>query len=372
MKILIKYKYIIITLLTIVINTTSAFAQGCSFEDCPGSVMSDITAAFATEGYWLLADVVWQIQNTTMGLWAPFIYILAYGAAGIMMAMGQPPKNYVWFMLGPVIYSWLIFTPAGPVRGVGWRIINEPADQSIVWRKSEVGLLNTNQIANPSKDSAPGNSIELPLLFVWVDELVSATVQHLSAWTGVFRKLQNSGSTYTHQEPSSGGGSGVGTVGNENIAWLILSHSKWPMLESITQAKLVNHNAREAFIGFLSSECGDIFFGEINKSLYINASNAPGRHLPESIFGRGTHKTINEKLGKENTPTPSAIRELLKEGGSSGGSGDTFLKFLKDPISADEVDKFKLVDCNIFFGLIIQAFRWESGNIYNQIIRQVG
>lgn len=366
-------KNIITTIVIFLFSKGSAYAQGCSWSDCPASVMSDITAAFATEGYWLLADVVYQIGSTNLGLWAPLIYIMAYAAAGIMLAMGQPPKNWLWLILGPVIYNWLVFTtPDNPVKGVGWRIINEPADQKIVWRKSEVGLLNTNQIANPSKDSEPGNSVEVPLLFLWVDELVSSTVQHLAAWSGVFRKLQGTGSTYTHVAPTSGGGSGVGQQGDENLAWLILSHSKWPMLESITQAKLINHNTREAFIAFLSSECGDEFFENINKAKYINAANAPGRHLPDSIFGEGRHSEIIESLATIDTPVPSAVRELLKDEGVASDGSDTFTKFLGNVISQDQVDNFKVVECNKLFGLIAQAFRWEAGHVYNQIIRQAG
>lgn len=365
---------IITTFIVFLSSAKSAFAQGCSWDDCPASVMSDITAAFATEGYWLLADIVYQIGETTLGLWTPLIYIMAYAAAGIMLAMGQPPKNWLWLILGPVIYNWLVFTtPDNPVKGVGWRIINEPAKQEIVWRKSEVGLLNTNQVANPSKDAAPGNAVDLPLLFLWVDELVSSTVQHLAAWSGVFRKLQNdNGSTNTHIEPTNGGGNGPGQSGNENLAWYVLSHSKWPMLESITQAKLINHNTREAFIGFLSSECGDKFFQNINKANYINAANAPGRHLPKSVFGEGKHSDIIKALANVDTPVPSAVRELLKDEGASGGGADTFSSFLGNIISQDEVDKFKIVECSKLFGLIAQAFRWEAGHVYNQIIRQVG
>src|SRR5207249_3390453 len=93
---------------------------GCTdLSNCPGSAFNAITAALATEGYYQQSQFLYYLTQTGLSQIAGLIYILA-GAAGIMaMVLGSPPRNYVWFFIGPAIYNWLVLTP-DYATGVRW------------------------------------------------------------------------------------------------------------------------------------------------------------------------------------------------------------------------------------------------------------
>ncbi|MDC0359047.1 hypothetical protein OAO01_09545, partial [Oligoflexia bacterium] len=110
---------------------------------CPAAAFTAVGAAFETIGYWVQADLIDYLTMTSFGLWAPMLYILAAFGGMIGMAMGAPPKTYLWFFIGPAIYAWLLDTRT-LVDGVEWVVGTERQDQRVVWRLSEVGIINTN------------------------------------------------------------------------------------------------------------------------------------------------------------------------------------------------------------------------------------
>jgi hypothetical protein len=125
--------------------------QACSFVDfdtpgCMGSSFTAVGAAFATQGYFAQADLLWQLTNTDLGLWAPLLYVIAAIGGLIGVAMGMPPKMYLWFFMGPAIYSFLLGTTV-PQFGTAWCVANVMQDPSRVWQLSEVGLQNSNIVA---------------------------------------------------------------------------------------------------------------------------------------------------------------------------------------------------------------------------------
>ncbi|MFM1847336.1 MAG: hypothetical protein RL417_810, partial [Pseudomonadota bacterium] len=112
------------------------------------TTFSAITAAFATQGYWVQADILDKLLFSDMQLWAPLVYVLAVIGGLVGVAIGSPPRNYMWFFMGPAIYSWLIGTTID-VKGVRWalpcvgdeQVLN--AFQQKVWELSEIGLANS-------------------------------------------------------------------------------------------------------------------------------------------------------------------------------------------------------------------------------------
>ena len=151
-------------------------------DDGPGSPLrasafSAITAAFATQGYWVQADVLDRLMFSDLQLWAPLIYILAVIGGLVGVALGAPPKTYMWFFMGPAIYSWLIGTHID-VKGVRWAmpcVGNAEVlrnFQSKVWELSEVGLANSNtarilgpNLAGISRNAEPRADVRFPPRF---------------------------------------------------------------------------------------------------------------------------------------------------------------------------------------------------------------
>lgn len=351
---------------------SSVLPDGCEGM-CPASVMNEITAAFATQGYWMQSNLIYQIGATDFGLWAPLLYIMAVFSGLIAMAMGQPPRIYLWFLLGPAIYNWLIFTPVERM-GVSWQVATEVQDQKEVWKLAEVGLLNDAEIirrkVKVSADDRPDKAAEVSLLFAWFDELISAQIQFFVNWSGIYMKRVNSdSSTNTH----------LSSAEERNKAWFILSNSKWPMLENITSAALSNQDLREAFVTFMASECGDILAEHIDKAKFISAGGARGAKLPDSVFkGDGGEEATNEiimHLKATIIPPPVALISLLLDGVDSkaGDEGKTEFRYFCSELQEDKTKSsgcWRHIDCNYYLWVLVQGFRWEAGNLYNQVVAE--
>jgi hypothetical protein len=288
----------------------SVFTQGSCLSACsdvefnqPGCLGSSFTAvgaAFATQGYFAQADLLWQLTNTDLGLWAPLLYVVAAIGGLIGVAMGMPPKMYLWFFMGPAIYSFLLGTTV-PQFGTAWCVAGVAQNQARVWQLSEVGLLNSNIVARSRatpgdfyngeikiyQEWEPGSSVEVSYFFSWFDSLVSSTVQAMTVWTGIYQQRggddNNSGII---KAPNQAG---------EVIAdqYYLMSNLKWSILDKITSARLHNGDVRDAFVTFMSSECGDALARSIDPGNLIAASNSKSGGLPLSIF-RGVEATGNQ------------------------------------------------------------------------------
>ena len=132
---------VILELLNQILN--AAPGEGCSLQKlCPGSVMSAVAAAYGTQGIWVMADLVDQLIWTKLAALGPLLYVVAAAGGIVSLAIGAPPRTYLWFFLGPAIYRWLIGTSVDAI-GMEWRVAGVPVDQAEVWGLSGVGLGNT-------------------------------------------------------------------------------------------------------------------------------------------------------------------------------------------------------------------------------------
>lgn len=366
------------------LGAAAAYAQ----DDCSGSAMNEITAAFNTQGFWVQADLIYQMANTDLGLIAPLLYILTVFFGLLMIALGAPPKLYLWWIMGPALYHWLIFTPTEEGRkATCWKVATKLQDMSHVWRLSEVGLLNLNYIMREnvtvSKDAAPSATAkEVALIFAWFDEVVSAQIDYIVGWSGIHSQRKNPGSnTNTHHEsgddsdsPSGGSGDGSEQDTGKDRAWAILSNSKWPMLENISGATLHNQDLRNAFVRMMASECGDIIAKNIDRAALASAGAAKGEKLPATVFKKDVYESggggsgsgsFAKQMASKFIPMPQELVTLL------GDKEDTaFRNFDTNYFgnSADKVKDLKVISCKAYFYTIIQGFRWEAGLAYNQAV----
>ncbi|RMG43858.1 MAG: hypothetical protein D6719_03000, partial [Candidatus Dadabacteria bacterium] len=249
------------------------------FGTCPTTAFTKIGAAFATQGYWAQADLLDYLSLTSFGVWAPLIYMLAWIGALVMIAIGQPPRQYLWFVIGPAIYHWLI-EDRTPVTGVQWAVGYVDQDQREVWRLAETGLASSNlanrlmyqwppqgyvkvfsnaapvlvgkwsgpyaQYKSPhGDDRRPTEIAAVSTAFLWFDELVSSTVQWAVTWTGITR----------NRDGFVGGLLDFGTnlinfnffgfsLSLADAKWYLLTDLKWEMVEDITSAKLSSPTIR--------------------------------------------------------------------------------------------------------------------------------
>lgn len=365
-------------------------------EYCPASSFTAIAAAFATQGYWVQADVLYYLNFTGLSYWATLVYILA-AAGGLMgVALGAPPKMYLWFFMGPAIYSWLVGTTQ-EVKGVRWMVGNIQQDQGEVWRLAEPGLINTNLYNRRKKDgdplvvssySEPEGTVKVATLFLWYDELISDTVQFFVRWTGMY-SINSADSSYSNL-PS-------GTTGIKDTArWYLLSNLKWGILENITSARLNNADLRDAFLHFMSSECGDILATSVDKGALVAAAHSKGERLGQfiadgtangkmlsSFIDGAPYETLTNRMQTTVLPTPESMVYFLEEpsitrSAESTGAG-AFRKFnswLTDGAGSEPGYKNlkgweSRMSCAQMFWVLMHGFRWESGHTYYQVINSL-
>ena len=359
--------------------------------NCPGAESSLVGAAWANIGYMTHAALLHYVNFTGFGAWAILLYVVAAGGALISVALNSPPRNYVWFFLGPAIYSFLIGTTQ-EVKGVDWVVAGVPQDMEEVWSDAETGLRNSpllqisdysgmkiNKITGPSKEY----KVAMPMLFL--DELFSATTNMLVGWSGVYTQLGEGGNDSNLAKATNIAGSGSGTP------WFLLSTLKAPMVENITNARIRNPDLRDAFITFLSSECGDAFKKGINSGSYNAATMSRGAVIPQTVMkdldpgdGKNSFKK-GDKLNKSQEykksrfhlnateiPTPRSLFRLLSEPSDIPGSFGKFSPAFKNEGGAESPMLMlykQQVNCSSYLWTLIQAMRQEMGHAYWQLIR---
>ena len=355
--------------------------------NCPGAESSLVAAAWANVGYMTHAALLHYVNFTGFGAWAILLYVVAAGGALISVALNSPPRNYVWFFLGPAIYSFLIGTTQ-EVRGVDWAVAGISRDMEDVWSDAETGLRNSpllqisdysgmtiNKITGPSQEY----KVAMPMLFL--DELFSATTNMLVGWTGLNNQLGEGRSDSNLAKIKK----------DEKNAppWFLLSSLKAPMVENITNVRIRNPDLRDAFITFLSSECGDAFKKGINSGSYNAATMSRGAVIPHTVMkdpvdGKNSFKKGDElnknmeytksrfNLNATEIPTPRSLFRLLSEPSDIPGSFGNFSPAFKNK-SGTESPMLKLykqqVNCSSYLWTLIQAMRQEMGHAYWQLIR---
>jgi hypothetical protein len=376
---------------------------------CPASTFHAITAAFATQGYWVQADVLYYVNGSGLYSWAKLIYLLAAVSGIISMAMGFPPKLYLWFFMGPGVFHWLVQDTV-PVLGVRWNIgppsiadaDRQTRAQREVWKLAETGIASTGIAqrkgtvsgiiddigSEGSFFSASLGKVEPAFLFVWFDALISDLVEWAIGWTGVFRLPSAESSVLADVATALPAdilrtAQSIGALGTQDSDrsddqhWL-LTNLKWQVLIDIIGAKLNDADVRDAFATFLESECGEAFRRGIDKGRFVAASNAKGANVPNSVFARSVddisflsigieeeYALVTQYLATQSVPTPFSLRALLTDENHGGFVNSA--PYLK----TDEFKRLNLIStirCDQYLWLLTHAFRWEAGEIYYQLI----
>lgn len=350
-------------------------AQTCSKEACPGSSYTSITAAWANIGYMTHADFVHFVWNTSFGLWAAVLYVLGAVGALISVSINQPPRTYMWFFLGPAIYSFLVGTPES-VQGVAWRVANRDMAMESVWRDAETGLANTALVndlgINVYRDQAPSGQYQVAWMMVFLDGIFSEATNNLINWIGMQRREGNGGSD-----------TNLFSLDGEEGPWYLLANLKWGMIENIVGVTARDPDVRDSLVTFLTSECGDHFKRGINSGAYSAASQSRGANLPQTVFvvpnlddsgglddqpgPVDQYAPFVKGLDTESIPTPRSLIRLLNSPSITG----SFRKFSApyDGTQAYEQGRLSEIVCSEYLYTIIQSMRWEAGHAYHQLIR---
>jgi hypothetical protein len=357
----------------------SVQTQLCERSICPGSQFTKVGASWANIGYLAHADVLYMLSATQFGAWAPLLYVCAGIGALIGVAMNMPPKGYVWFFLGPSLYLFLIGTTQ-EVRGVDWVVANRQQPIEEVWRDAEVGLANleiTERDGITITKDGPGRLYPVATPLIFLDSLFSNTANFLVEWSGLYRQ-RGTGSSNSNLANSGGQIEGP---------WYLLSNLKWGLLENIVGASTRDPMIRDAWVTFLTSECGDAFKKGVDSGRYIAASQARGIDLPETVmktYDRASvplgssartlnYRYVQDLLDVASIPTPRSLLRIFQQGDSDGSFGAFAPLYNPDPTSNMNMPllsgRGQSIVCSEYLYTLIQAFRHEAGHAYWQLVR---
>jgi hypothetical protein len=366
---------------------------------CPATAFNAVAAAFATQGYFMQAEMLHALLGTDFSVWAPFIYLIAAAGGIISLALGAPPKMYLWFFIGPGIYDWLVQTRA-PTHGVQWQVAQVPQDQRAVWRLAHVGLLNSplvDRLESEGPDTRyeqssnvkqakwcerPAEPVYVSNFFLWFDDIVSYSVQRFVTLTGISKTSFEGSQDKMGVLPLPGNNSDTNN-------WYLVADKKWVILDSITSARISNAGLRDAFHSFLSSECGDELSKAIDHTNFISASKSSAQ-LPCSVmrhtfvdeirrtkepctnsaapYYQDSYVLVWDALRQKTVPVAEGSRRLFQD--DSVGSFIHFLNGIGDntgtALKAFYQNQTEQ-ECHQSFFTIIQAFRWEAAQILHQM-----
>lgn len=377
----------------------------------PGSSFHALVAAFSTQGYWVHSDMLYMIGATKFQHFAVLIYMFALvgGIAGA--GLGAPPKMYLWFIMGPALFHFLLGTTQ-PVMGVMWRVAGVPQEQAEVWKLAEVGLANT-QIANrngitvhayaspdggsdPDYPGDPAGTVRVSYFFAQLDGLVSDTVQNMISWLGIYDlRGSESGDTNSNRIPLPSGD--AKTDIKEQNKWYLLSNLKWGYLDTITSARLSSTELRDAFATFMAGTCGDKFQEQIDPGRYVAADKSTNGRIPVGIFKHATDKTdlqyaqdplvayasLDTALTSTSMSAPLALDRMLRgypedKDAPKGSFREVFNGYFfslvagdsnKD-VTAENIEKLlshTTIRCSHYLDILVKGFRWEAAQVYGQL-----
>jgi hypothetical protein len=365
-----------LTVFGVLVGDLAFAVQECNRQNCPGSAYNAITAAWANIGYMTHSDFLYLITDTKFGYWAALLYAIGAVGALVSVALNSPPRQWVWFLIGPGLY-WFLVDTQKDVTGVAWRVAGKDLPMQEVWKNAETGLANTQLVQRlglqVNKEGSPGQyPVAYPLILL--DDVFSATTNRLISFIGMSR-----------QEGRGGSDSNLARKeGQEEGPWYLLSTMKWGMLENIVGVQARDPDVRDALVTFLASECGDHFKKGVDAGNYLAASQARGVKLPSRVL-KGTWDTefdgLQEKivsryqefaqgLDTDVIPTPRALIRLFGQDPDTRGSFRQFSqKFGGATNEADRSGRTVEIVCSEYLYVILQALRWESGHAFWQLVR---
>jgi hypothetical protein len=355
----------------------------CDGVMCPGSSYNLVTAAWANIGYMTHADFLYLITGTNFSAWAPLLYVVGAIAGLIGVAINTPPRNYVWFFLGPCMFNFLEFTTT-EVKGVSWKVAGKQQDMKLVWRDAESGLANTNLVKRKAiritKDNGPEGTYAVASTLVFLDGLFSAS-------TDAMIKLVGIGS----QSGEGSSRSNLAAGDDGEAPWFRMATAKWGMLENVVGVSARDPNVRDALVTFLASECGDHFKKGIDTGRYIASQmNRGGSTIysvlkhdgvdPENYDGNGKlslfeYRPFARAMDNEVIPTPRSLVRLFSQESIYQGSSKTTVGNFTNFSSKYQGDRkyssgrSTEIVCTEYLYTILQALRWEAGHAYWQLIR---
>lgn len=379
----------------------SLFQAQAACTNCAGSALNAVTAAFATEGYYAQADLLEQIFFFGMDKFVIIAYVVAIVGGLTGMVLGMPPKNYLWFVIGPAVFHWLIGT-THLTYGVRWSSGFLPGgsplymvrDQNEVWKLSETGLADSNWVlrngftvsaTNPPAGGPFAGQARVADFFAYWDYLMSDTVQQFITWL----------------RPNYIAASSTGLANQITQADLI-ANLKWEQLEIITSAKLSNLDLADAFTHFWAGECGDDLTKRIDQRKLAVVTHARGEDLIDQIPGLGTFAILDQTRGERplegSIPPPMPLQNIIRRASANDPSygparpwgapnvsasdtssfenqaminqllGDT--PMVVSTINGDDViaQRLQVISCDAYFKILMHGFRWEAANIYRQFV----
>lgn len=398
---------ILLDLLHAVLNLDTQTAPlYCDGVGCPGSTVSAIAAAYGTQGMWVLADLVDQIMYTNLGALGPLLYVVAAVGGLTSLAIGAPPRTYMWFFLGPAIYRWLLGTSV-PAMGMAWQMGGRYMDQREVWRLSEVGLTNSNlawkglRNANGSvsgattikfyNNKAPTEPINVPYFFAYYDSVVSGTVQGLIMLTGMYSQRASTADD-NNTSISKTLPLGSSPSNRPDDQWFMLTNKKWGTIQNITDARVASPHLRTSLTRFFGGECGERFASIINPTNFLSAMYGKGQATPSSIFNTAdnnlmigdtepyvdgdAYSTASDPLDSEQyseatnvlsqqlVPFPRELRKMLADDSNTGYRNA--LHITETQLAT--LNNANRISCKNYLKLIVAGFRWESSRIFSQIM----
>jgi hypothetical protein len=369
-------------------------ADGTS-ELLPGSSFHAITAAFATQGYWAQADFIYFINETGFQSFAILVYLIALVSGIVGMAMGAPPKQYLWYFMGPALFHFLLGTTTD-VYGTAWVVAGNPQEQSEVWKLAETGL-NTSNIAQREGITiqgyqGPSQPVQVSWAFAQLDGVVSETIQSFISWIGVY------------EMDGSNGANGIigmffGEKENSSGRWHLLSNMKWQYLDTIASARLSTPELRDAFISFMAGRCGDDFQKAVDSGKYAEAAKSENGIIPPGIFSATgdakqyatstevAYANLNNQLNKSLVAFPMSLRRILATPlNGSNPESKSFLETMKDykflnypgPNGQDLADgtiqnylNSGAIKCSHYLDIVVRGFRWESAHLYDNLVSKL-
>lgn len=344
---------------------TSFFASLAQADEiciaCAGKAFSSIAAAFSTQGYYLQADIIEQIFYNGMGSWAMLAYIASACGGLVGVATGASPKNYMWYFMGPALYHWLVGTTY-LTHGVSWEVGGMPRDQREVWKIAKTGLETSNYAVRYGVEvdpvQGPSYPAEVADFFAWYDDVTSDTVQQLVSWLAV---------PYMNNQ-----------FGGENITKAdVISDAKWRYLQDIVGARFSNPGLQVAFTYFLEGSCGQVLRKFIDQAAFAQAVNQQGRNLRSdfSFFSSPTlalapdYSAVVAALGARTVSSRQLMTQVFKD---QSFVTETDLAAARSVIDGLPGKDFKTrIDCNDYLGVMVQAFRWQAGRIYIEMVKNL-